>query len=80
MKECNWKVNISWNLTKSVYQVLLGYELSKDKDKCPLKDKTGIGQKALVCLRSSLCLVASLASADHFFSTEILLVDWTVYF
>lgn len=32
----------------------LGYERSKDKDKCPLKDKTGIGQKALVSLRSHL--------------------------
>ncbi len=48
--------------------VFSGYEQSKDKDKCLLKDKTGVRQKVLVCLcLSSQSLVASLASLAHFF-------------
>ncbi len=35
-----------------------GYEQSKDKDKCLLKDKTGVRQKVLVSLRSSVSLIS----------------------
>lgn len=46
-----------------------GYEQSKDKDKCLLKDKTGVKQKVLVCLCGRLCLSSQslVASLAHFF-------------